>query len=221
MYYGLSLLNSVVLSSDNASYAVKMIVSLIPQAAIQQGAIVYANYECTGIGLDNSTSNVIFENYSFNSSLQMMTLSAILFTFLGLYLDKVVPSTYGKRRGVCWCVSSQYYGCGRKKRTQKVSSEEAEELMKNELEYDDFEAELIPENNYEPPPRIARRLEANGDFMKVQGLRKEFGNFIAVSNLNMKMYDSQIFALLGHNGAGKTTMISMLTGLTFWKGILI
>ena len=27
------------------------------------------------------------------------------------------------------------------------------------------------------------------------------------------MYDSQIFALLGHNGAGKTTMISMLTGL--------
>ena len=27
------------------------------------------------------------------------------------------------------------------------------------------------------------------------------------------MYDSQIFALLGHNGAGKTTAISMLTGL--------
>ena len=27
------------------------------------------------------------------------------------------------------------------------------------------------------------------------------------------MYDSQIFALLGHNGAGKSTMISMLTGL--------
>ena len=27
------------------------------------------------------------------------------------------------------------------------------------------------------------------------------------------MYDSQIFALLGHNGAGKSTVISMLTGL--------
>jgi len=27
------------------------------------------------------------------------------------------------------------------------------------------------------------------------------------------MYNSQIFALLGHNGAGKTTVISMLTGL--------
>lgn len=27
------------------------------------------------------------------------------------------------------------------------------------------------------------------------------------------MYDNQIFALLGHNGAGKSTVISMLTGL--------
>ena len=27
------------------------------------------------------------------------------------------------------------------------------------------------------------------------------------------MYEGQIFALLGHNGAGKTTMISMLTGM--------
>ena len=31
--------------------------------------------------------------------------------------------------------------------------------------------------------------------------------------VNLRMYDSQIFALLGHNGAGKTTVISMLTGL--------
>ena len=49
--------------------------------------------------------------------------------------------------------------------------------------------------------------------MRIMGLKKEFGDFIAVQNLNLKMYDSQIFVLLGHNGAGKTTTISMLTGL--------
>ena len=27
------------------------------------------------------------------------------------------------------------------------------------------------------------------------------------------MYEDQIFVMLGHNGAGKTTMISVLTGL--------
>lgn len=28
------------------------------------------------------------------------------------------------------------------------------------------------------------------------------------------MYNNQIFALLGHNGAGKTSTISMITGMT-------
>ena len=49
--------------------------------------------------------------------------------------------------------------------------------------------------------------------MKIRGLRKVFGEKIAVHNTNITMYTGQIFALLGHNGAGKTTTISMLTGL--------
>ncbi len=47
----------------------------------------------------------------------------------------------------------------------------------------------------------------------MRGLRKTFGDKVAVDNTNMTMYTGQIFALLGHNGAGKTTTISMLTGL--------
>jgi ATP-binding cassette, subfamily A (ABC1), member 3 len=49
--------------------------------------------------------------------------------------------------------------------------------------------------------------------MKVCGLTKEYGSFVAVDDLNVRMYEGQIFAMLGHNGAGKTTCISMLTGL--------
>ena len=39
------------------------------------------------------------------------------------------------------------------------------------------------------------------------------GKKVAVDNLNITMFSGQITALLGHNGAGKTTAISMLTGL--------
>jgi ABC-type sugar transport system ATPase subunit len=78
---------------------------------------------------------------------------------------------------------------------------------------EDFEAKGIPEANYEAPSVIAKRLEGNGDYMYIKGLKKSFGDFKAVNDLNVKMYDSQIFTLLGHNGAGKTTTISMLTGL--------
>ena len=56
------------------------------------------------------------------------------------------------------------------------------------------------------------RLEK--DLLECSGLRKTYPNgFTAVKDLNVKMYTGQIFALLGHNGAGKTTVISMLTGL--------
>ena len=37
--------------------------------------------------------------------------------------------------------------------------------------------------------------------------------FEAVKGINLKMFADQIFVLLGHNGAGKTSTISMLTGL--------
>ena len=72
----------------------------------------------------------------------------------------------------------------------------------------------MPAENYEAPPIICRRVEQTGDFLKIDNLQKTFsGGFRAVKGVNVKMYDSQIFALLGHNGAGKSTMISMLTGL--------
>jgi ATP-binding cassette, subfamily A (ABC1), member 3 len=35
----------------------------------------------------------------------------------------------------------------------------------------------------------------------------------AVSNLNLKIFENQITVLLGHNGAGKSTTMSMLTGM--------
>jgi len=45
-------------------------------------------------------------------------------------------------------------------------------------------------------------------------LHKIYENgFKAVNGLNFKMFSDEIFCLLGHNGAGKTSTISMLTGL--------
>jgi ABC-type multidrug transport system ATPase subunit len=45
-------------------------------------------------------------------------------------------------------------------------------------------------------------------------LSKKFPNGnIAVNNLNVELFKSQITVLLGHNGAGKTTTIQMITGM--------
>lgn len=47
----------------------------------------------------------------------------------------------------------------------------------------------------------------------VDNLTKEFGDFIAVDQINFTIPKGEIFGLLGPNGAGKTTTIRMLCGL--------
>ena len=47
-----------------------------------------------------------------------------------------------------------------------------------------------------------------------KNLKKNFGNFVANDNLNFEVYEGEIFGFLGANGAGKTTAIKILCGLS-------
>jgi len=50
--------------------------------------------------------------------------------------------------------------------------------------------------------------------IKVENLTKKFGNFTAVDNISFEVYKGEIFGFLGANGAGKTTAMKMLCGLS-------
>jgi len=49
--------------------------------------------------------------------------------------------------------------------------------------------------------------------LELINLTKNFGNFTAVDNLNLKIESGDFFGFLGQNGAGKTTTIKMISGL--------
>jgi ABC-2 type transport system ATP-binding protein len=49
--------------------------------------------------------------------------------------------------------------------------------------------------------------------IETTNLTKKFKDFVAVSNLSLKVRKGEIFGFLGPNGAGKTTTIRMLLGL--------
>jgi ATP-binding cassette subfamily A (ABC1) protein 3 len=69
----------------------------------------------------------------------------------------------------------------------------------------------------EPPSKGNLDKGRAGRSVAVRGLRKEFstpeGVKAAVDGIDLDLYEGEIFALLGHNGAGKSTAISVLTGL--------
>ena len=49
--------------------------------------------------------------------------------------------------------------------------------------------------------------------IETQGLRKQFGTTVAVSDLSLYVGEGEIFGFLGPNGAGKTTSIKLLLAL--------
>ena len=48
----------------------------------------------------------------------------------------------------------------------------------------------------------------------VKNMVKKFGNFVANDHLNFEVYKGEIFGFIGANGAGKTTAIRILCGLS-------
>jgi ABC-2 type transport system ATP-binding protein len=50
--------------------------------------------------------------------------------------------------------------------------------------------------------------------ISIRNLSKSFGDFAAVSNLDLEIKENTVFGFLGPNGAGKTTTIRMMVGLT-------
>lgn len=58
-------------------------------------------------------------------------------------------------------------------------------------------------------------MNKNNDYAIVaEGLTKQFGDFIATNHITFQVHRGEIFGFLGANGAGKTTAMRMLCGLS-------
>jgi ABC-2 type transport system ATP-binding protein len=58
----------------------------------------------------------------------------------------------------------------------------------------------------------------NGTAIRVEGLRKSYGELTAVDGIDLEIGTGEVFALLGPNGAGKTTTTEILEGFRHRDG---
>ena len=63
----------------------------------------------------------------------------------------------------------------------------------------------------ERPPR-AEEDAGRGVAVRLAGITKRFGEFVAVDDLNLNIYEGEFFSLLGPSGCGKTTTLRMIAG---------
>lgn len=86
---------------------------------------------------------------------------------------------------------------------QSLNNQDSANVTSNNTEDDDLF--FMPEH----------QLASSSDdiVIKVEGIKKQFGNFTAVHDSNFNVYKGEIFGLLGPNGAGKTTTFRMICSL--------
>ena len=63
-------------------------------------------------------------------------------------------------------------------------------------------------------PEIIRKHSMADHTITAERLTKRFGDFVAVDNISFNVSSGEIFGFLGANGAGKTTAMRMLCGLS-------
>ena len=51
------------------------------------------------------------------------------------------------------------------------------------------------------------------EVLKITGLTKKYGSLFAIKDLSLNIEKGNVFGILGPNGSGKTTTLSIVTGI--------
>ena len=55
-------------------------------------------------------------------------------------------------------------------------------------------------------------IAGEGSLLRVDGLTKTFGGFVALENISVEIRRGERFGLIGPNGSGKTTLVNCISG---------
>ncbi|KAG5867004.1 hypothetical protein JTB14_015336 [Gonioctena quinquepunctata] len=179
---------------ETLSLASTLLASLLSNTAMAFGFQIMMLYEGTEEGVQWGNifrPNSPGDNLTLGLMMVMLIIDSLIYLLIALYFEVVLPGKHGVP--VPWYfpfTASYWYG----PRLHK-GGEDAFVYVTNEGEF--FEPE--------PIQRIAG--------IQIKNLHKTFGNKVAVRSFALNMYEGQVTVLLGHDGSGKTTMMSMLTGM--------
>ncbi|KAG1683898.1 ATP-binding cassette sub-family A member 3 [Nymphon striatum] len=173
----------------------KLLLSLFGNTAMSFGGQLIVMWEGSGSGIQLHNLSMPVspdDTLTLSHILLMLLLDSILYFLITWYVEAVYPGEYGLSQPLYFPFMPSYW-CGTSPKCV------------TDTEYVDG----TTQNN--------QNIEANPVGLKtgisIQSLTKVYPpNNIAVKDLSLQMYKDQITVLLGHNGAGKTTVMALLTG---------
>nr|XP_031327040.1 ATP-binding cassette sub-family A member 3-like [Camelus dromedarius] len=186
--------NSVAQNYGHITLTRKVAACLSSNVALALGIKLLVKLEIKRIGVKWNnlwTPASLDDNLVLGHMSGMLLLDAFLYGLATWYIENVFPGKYGvPKPWYFFLMRSYWFGQPR--------------IERNKGEVKDCE---VTQNKYfEPEPTS---LVAG---IQIKNLYKEFGDKVAINNMSLNLYKGQITILLGQNGAGKSTTLSILTG---------
>ena len=186
--------------TDLVSRPLKLSLAAFPPLAMSEALAVAIDFERANSGLSWGNISEIRRGFAFIDGVLFLIVDMIAWFLLALYLFQVLPqSDTGARKPLLFCLLSHYW------RVPPSASVAMPPLH----HYNDLHEEPSSELQALPAERKVTLYGLKKTYLSGSGAAVE-----AVSDLSFEMYSGQIFSLLGKNGAGKSTVVSILTGLT-------
>ncbi|KAF5283869.1 hypothetical protein FQA39_LY04689 [Lamprigera yunnana] len=185
--------SNIIQAAPAMLYYRKLLFCFLPNAALFLGYQAIATFESREIG--SKWSNLFqlptggSEDVTLGCICMMFIVDICVYMLIALYFENVKPGPYGIAKPLNFPIM-YFYNLLTNKRVGGFESE------KNSEEYCKVESG----NNLTPS-------------ITIKNLYKVFGENYALNGLTFDIYEGQITALLGHNGAGKTTAMSIITGM--------
>ncbi|KAK3590752.1 hypothetical protein CHS0354_030992 [Potamilus streckersoni] len=174
----------------------KLAACLLSNIAMAFGVKAIAIYEGIGSGAQWSNFHepgVVDDNFTLLLAIIMLLVDTALYMIVAMYVDNIHPGEFGVAQPFYFPFLPSYW-CS-KMIDKRVCSND--------------------DRGYDPE-YFERDQTYTKRGISIKNLTKEFGSgenkTLAVNDFTLNMYEGQITSLLGHNGAGKTTIMSMLTG---------
>ena len=188
----------------DSTYIMKLGISFFPPSTIYLGFKLLGKFEANYRQFYIKDIFYIYSNYSILTMYIMLIVDFFIYLFLGYYLQNIIKHDFGISQPWNFLFTTKYWGCSKHKNNlvneEKISLED-----KNTLLIDD---------EYFQNEDIYKEMNDPKDSLKIREIVKKFDDGkVAVDHVSLNLYKNEIFALVGQNGAGKTILISMLTGL--------
>ncbi|KAL6725956.1 hypothetical protein Aduo_007973 [Ancylostoma duodenale] len=214
LYFWYAIFNGFDLASPY-SFGVRMVNCLNPDIAMAYGITLLAQYETQADGLNWGllfTPSTPDQRLTVGHCLIMLAVDGLYLMLITWYVEAVYPGGEGvPQKPWFFLLRSYWFPSGQSRKS--VESQKSGLIGAEERDF----VKIEPEPDLKPTINVVNLSKTYGTSFFKKLFDCQFGKLgekKAVDQLNLKMYHGQITALLGHNGAGKSTTFSMLTGVT-------